>query len=189
MSTQAQSLGRRRWLSLIALLLVTAGFSWIWHRSYRAADLLLFYDRSSRLYGMMSHRGAIVIGFSNLQVNPEKSLSVQHVTAEQAEGDWVYDMTFSSADKSHAAFGFGWSEGAVASNGGVPSGTSFDTLVIPHLAISAVVWLLLARHLWRHTLRITERRRRRRGECPGCGYDLRLAVADRCPECGGLVAV
>jgi hypothetical protein len=29
-----------------------------------------------------------------------------------------------------------------------------------------------------------QRRRRRRGLCPKCGYDLRVATSGRCPECG-----
>ena len=59
-------------------------------------------------------------------------------------------------------------------------GTTFRVLVVPH-------WFLLAapaaaQAYW---LAVTRRRRRRlvRGQCAGCGYDLR-ASSERCPECG-----
>jgi hypothetical protein len=44
----------------------------------------------------------------------------------------------------------------------------------------ATVWAAAAigARAWRHT------RRRRRGFCPACGYDLRYNIAAGCPECG-----
>jgi hypothetical protein len=45
---------------------------------------------------------------------------------------------------------------------------------VPPVAVPPLVWL---------TRKHRERKRRRAGACPSCGYDLR-ASRDRCPECG-----
>lgn len=51
-------------------------------------------------------------------------------------------------------------------------------------AASVVVSTVAYRSLWRGT----RRRRRTAGRCESCGYDLRGAAHERCPECGEPVA-
>jgi hypothetical protein len=174
----------RRYLGLVVLLLLTAGLAWLWHRSYQRADALLLFDRGSRLQGAISHRGAILLGFSTLELNPEKSLSAETMQMEQRDGDWVYDHVFDTADVCKAKFGFGYSEGTGTKAGGIPAAATWNAVVGPHWLLSGFIWLLLARHLWKHTLRMPERRRRRKGLCTNCGYDLRETPGEKCPECG-----
>jgi hypothetical protein len=54
------------------------------------------------------------------------------------------------------------------------------TLVFPHRFATVLLALLPAARLARW---LRTKRRRTRGLCPSCGYDLR-ATPDRCPECG-----
>jgi hypothetical protein len=53
-------------------------------------------------------------------------------------------------------------------------------LGFPHWFLAAI-FLILPVASWRKMQR--RKRRRRMGQCVGCGYDLR-ASPDRCPECG-----
>ena len=67
-------------------------------------------------------------------------------------------------------------------------------LTMRNVAVAAPWWFLTAacvvistvayRSLWRGT----RRRRRAAGQCESCGYDLRDANHERCPECGASVA-
>ena len=61
-----------------------------------------------------------------------------------------------------------------------PTGMVFRVLVVPHWFLLVVT--AVAPAYW---LAVTRRHRRRavRGQCAGCGYDLR-ASSERCPECG-----
>jgi hypothetical protein len=64
------------------------------------------------------------------------------------------------------------------------NGNSQQYVIAPLASIAGVLGLLPGVEAW---LTIRRRTRRRRGQCPGCGYDLR-ASKDRCPECGRSVA-
>ena len=54
------------------------------------------------------------------------------------------------------------------------------------LSVGMTLAGLGARHLWRTRIRL---RRRAAGQCESCGYDLRGAAHERCPECGETVVV
>jgi hypothetical protein len=72
----------------------------------------------------------------------------------------------------HAFAGFGWLH-----DGGMRS------VFAPAWLLALAAALLPAWHLPREWRGRTTDRRRRRGQCLSCGYDLR-ATPDRCPECG-----
>jgi hypothetical protein len=59
-------------------------------------------------------------------------------------------------------------------------------VAVPHWALLPVGLPFFAAYVTR-VARL--RRRRRRGWCLACGYDLRGATGDRCPECGTRHAV
>ena len=68
---------------------------------------------------------------------------------------------------------------------GVIRGQDFGKLVLAYWLLAAGFLILPA---WRVSQNRRKQRLRRRGLCPGCGYDLR-ATPDRCPECGAAASV
>jgi hypothetical protein len=76
-------------------------------------------------------------------------------------------------------FDWYWQRGAVTSALGTHQQRVLLLTVpywLPLLVFTTTAWLLARRPL-------RERRRRRAGHCPACGYDIR-ATPQRCPECG-----
>ena len=61
----------------------------------------------------------------------------------------------------------------------------FRGISVPHWFLALLFAILPAQHL-RAVVR--SRRRRRAGQCPRCGYDLR-ATPERCPECGSEIVL
>ncbi len=55
----------------------------------------------------------------------------------------------------------------------------FPGFLINTLFYTVILWLL-----WSAPFATRRLIRKRRGRCPRCGYDLRHAVHDACPECG-----
>ena len=79
-------------------------------------------------------------------------------------------------------FGFGFHRGPLFEVKGddiwyMGSGWSFH---VPYWAILLVTLPLPMNYVW---VMLRRERRRNKGQCGGCGYDLR-ASAERCPECG-----
>jgi len=83
------------------------------------------------------------------------------------------------------------SRNSLVNSSGRPAGNSIvlpiDStqllLVIPWWFIATVAALLPASTLLRAPLAVRTYRRRKRGLCTQCGYDLRFS-SGRCPECG-----
>jgi hypothetical protein len=68
-------------------------------------------------------------------------------------------------------------------NIGMPGRQVGWSLVVPHWAVVLALAVLPAAWIWRRHRAGLPARRRRRGLCPACGYDVR-ATPDLCPECG-----
>jgi hypothetical protein len=173
----------RRVPVLLAWLIVSSFFAWTWRRSYGGADILAFFDRSGQVHGVMSYRGNLVVASTTLQLDPQRALSLKAMPVSMEDGDYLYTKIFTEAAAHQAWFQFGWSEMPSGKIASMPE-ASWWTASFPHWLPSAVCWLLTLRHIRRFTLRIPERKRRRRGQCIDCGYDLQGIEGDRCPECG-----
>lgn len=57
----------------------------------------------------------------------------------------------------------------------------------PGFALNTVFYAVVVWALWSALLAVRGVIRQRRRRCVRCGYDLRGAVHDACPECGGKV--
>jgi len=175
----------RRWFGLLFWSAMILFFAWLWSRSHQWSDVAAAYTRSGNINGVLSHRGHLLLAISTLSLGPEKALTVEHVAAPVADGDWLFAGTSTRASKVGGRYGFGY---ALSKPGDLQvKDATWSAIVVPHWAAIAGCSLALLWHVWRFTLRARERRWRRQGRCIACSYDLRGCHADRCPECGTLV--
>jgi hypothetical protein len=62
--------------------------------------------------------------------------------------------------------------------------TRLDWVMVPYWFLACLFGALPLWHAGRWVVRSPAARRRRRGLCARCGYDLRASESGRCPECG-----
>jgi hypothetical protein len=168
----------KRLLVIIVLLLcvaLTGGFGYLWVRSYWRSDfiqLLVQYDGEPMTFYISTGRGGLGFGAAHVQTlqysDPGFSRHAGPVGG-YARGGWPAQSQWDRLGFSSQSFSTMRGPGFWI--GGTAPGW-FCTLA-PALPIAAFAlhWLLRVR------------RRRKRGLCLRCGYDLR-ASAGVCPECG-----
>ena len=158
-------------LSLLLFLLLTA----LWVRSFWRLDEVSRVTVQNETQGAISFRGAVHLSRATAK------------TAGARDAKWdVYPIAAGTTWADHYPTGLGWNHLGFGAAGSV--GTSRltpwlfrnEVLIVPYWALCAATSLPLAPTFWRFVRR---QMRRRRGQCPACGYDLR-ASPGRCPECG-----
>ncbi len=154
-------------------------------RSYTRGDTVDYVaDANERLrwWCIVSVRGAIGFHFLNYEDRYAGGLNQQtgkfSYFSDSAPDtgnvwDWAQSLPWQSSVSSGWFLAFGY--GVVDS-----SWYTFRGICIPHWFLALLFAVLPALYL---RAAIRSRKRRLRGQCPTCGYDLR-ATPERCPECG-----
>jgi hypothetical protein len=153
----------------------------LWVRSYAVQDTLLWQRvDGGRWASTDSGRLFLAADLANWSGEPADFYGIRHTSAPPdpvANEAWMYVLNVDVRDRwTHRDWGgFAWTRW-------VGRGPSKTQLIVPLWSLAAAAAVLPLGWL---TWRFRGRRRRRRGLCPACGYDLR-ATPDRCPECGAV---
>jgi len=171
------------YLSHAALVITCA----LWIRSYFVNDSLHWWrwaesSVENNLVDAARPDGAIALHSSAgyVAIVSEASPVAGQVPAEMRPRDWAERCWYSRLDSEKGGIPYSFIyfryHGYVAS----PLPWHSFWLLIPYWLVAMVFAVLPIRQFIHLNQR---RRRRRRGECESCGYDLRTKPA-RCPECG-----
>ena len=163
---------------LSGVLLVVVAFAWIaspW-RSHVAG----FFARDGALQLVAAHRHSLMFGFSNIPIDGRR-WSVDATSSSPEDGQTLFDTVTQPATFKRAWLGFQLLRGP--SNAFGLAGRWYTAIILPIWFVLLVASILPLRWTRR---RLTNWRRKRRGACLHCGYDLR-ETRDRCPECGNAV--
>lgn len=183
--------------SVVSLLLFVAAIV-AWPRTWKFGDTLGYTTASDRRYSIGSAPGRIALGFvrhtppmapsrgwpaSSVRwgtFKREVVLIISPPTPPRVTTVWMEQQWRLPA---HEFLGLGWDSGTSSSGPPFfPRPVTIGTaqVVVPFWLILLLTAVLPTAWLGR---RLRSRARRRKGQSPACGYDLR-ANSDRCPECG-----
>jgi hypothetical protein len=181
-----------RFLSVLSLVLCVATCV-LWVRSYWVADTLRYNGRvrEGRLVdgAVGSDNGTLSVYRGALYIRLELSAEYDHKFYDELNPELIRGLSIESAKPSdpgpvarlvRVVFR---SEHAPLSGGYVVRVTAY-VLELPHWVLALVFALP---PIVSAVQRSRAGRKRSRGLCPQCGYDLR-ASPDRCPECGAAAA-
>lgn len=170
-----------RWLRPAFWLLLTGGGVFLAVRSFKHSDFLAVFTRAGNAQGVLSHRGRVVLAFSDVSFGPERSLTADPGTLRTDEGEVLYTLVYKDWPQRHELLGFGFA----ASNKGdltLDGKPTVVAAVVPHWFAAGLTFLPAA---WWFRNAVRRRRRAKRGQCLHCGYPL-AGAAGPCPECGRL---
>ncbi len=157
----------------LSLLLLFAALSVLWVRSYWASAGVVRSDTGGG-YGVYVSRGQL-LAHRIRDVDPGRVPAVRVAFDGGLLHSWHEQAELDRPARRYHALGFGFMSG----------GGSFDWCVnVPLWSLVLLTLSLSARLTW---VTCRRRSRRRAGQCPACGYDLR-ATPGRCPECGAAPA-
>jgi hypothetical protein len=180
-------------LTVAPFVLLLAAWTHSSERSYYVAG----FTPSGAVQGLATHRGRLIVAFSNLRFGRERGLTALSDGVVPQEFDDTYDLVYEGSSVKRERWGFGYVEESVPTDpGGAPIAnpkggmSGYKTPPAPgvsHLSLVAPLWLVVCAFAM-PPLRIAIRglrrwRRWRGGQCLRCGYDLRGSEC-RCPECG-----
>jgi hypothetical protein len=158
-------------VSLLLLMTVVT----LWARSPRHADILMFYTPAGHLAGVASDHKGLLFCKTDVPFDGAMSLSAETMSTSSDEFLQVHELLFDPANQEQHLLGFRWSAGKLWTGQ-----WAFGALIVPYWALVIPLAIL---PLTGFRKAITRMRRKRRGQCLTCGYDLRH-TSERCPECG-----
>lgn len=159
--------------TLAFLLLVTVVVLWV--RSPRHADVLAFFTPQGNLTGLASDRRGMLFCTTQVPFGQEMGLTADGLTTSADEFASIHDLLFDPANEKWHFLGFRVAAGTLST-----WGWKFNAIIVPYWALLIPLAILPLTGLRRLVIRA---RRKRRGQCLNCGYDLRQSP-ERCPECG-----
>ncbi len=134
-------------------------------------------ERLHSRYSIRPSNGQLVILIINLdtvKVPPSDSVKPYSAYGHQT------NRTFAGADIQSFLMTYTLESGAELDH------LSYRTIFIDLRMIATLAGVIAAVCFWRYRRALQKDRRRKMGQCPACGYDMR-ATPDRCPECGTVV--
>ncbi|HEY2587909.1 MAG TPA: hypothetical protein VGI81_19350 [Tepidisphaeraceae bacterium] len=159
--------------TLAFLLLITVLVLWV--RSPRHADAVLFYTPAGHLTGMASDHGGMLFCASDIPFGREMGLTADAMSTSADEFAAIHVTLFDPSNEKWHFLGFHVAAGTLGT-----WGWKFNAILVPYWALLIP---LAIPPLTGFRRAIRRARRRRRGQCLACGYDLRQSP-ERCPECG-----
>lgn len=168
-------------LLVVASLAMAAACGVLWPRSYHRADSIWCFAGRAGTALAGTSEGELHVAIGNLDFGPDRSGTVSFMSVDPSNTEWGANWLLSEMGYEREW----WVFRTGASRRGVfgVAGAWYAVVVMP-------LWVCLALSVpapavWA-ARRVRSRRRRHRGLCPDCGYDLR-ACPDRCAECGRVV--
>ena len=152
----------------------------LWGLSYLRGHSILWLSGGQRSLMLCSHQGrlgATLVGSAGPSTQPPQFVHVNDSVFAELTLRWDLDNGYVV----HGWENLHWSSCPPNTAGPYIAGATI--VVLPHWLLSMPALLLFALAA-RHGVR--RRRRRKRGLCLACGYDLRHSP-NRCPECGTAV--
>ena len=173
-------------ITLISALLCI-GVITLWIRSRHHADVILIQTPSSRVMGVAGYHGGVLFAQSDLAFTGSVSSfnsvwPVAFIVAEPERLAPIHDTIFDKPSLKTSLIGFKVAAGTASLSTNI--NPKFSAIMLPAwflTAIFAILPLGIGKSIW------VRSRRKRRGLCLGCGYDMR-ASEGKCPECGREVA-
>jgi hypothetical protein len=185
---------RLRLISIVSVLslAICAGACATWVRSYRVTSHIIVYEFDGsasappRQCALWAMRGDIVVSDARPFLDgglPQEWRNATFIWGDQGNDPRALTVirTLCKDNSQTHLLGIEWGDGRFIYEYTTPSGAiSFSIFAVPIWMVCMGSALLPAFRMLRM---IAMARRRRRGGCRVCGYDLR-ATPGRCPECG-----